>query len=113
MSIELWARVTSRGTKSRKAADARMLVHRDQFCSERRPQLSVQKEGNVTIPLTAANAMNRKMHAITVTPLGRFMTAAAYSRAGKFSMSPFKLLGVDTYLSHGTPLTCVATQLRC
>ena len=116
MSIELWARVTSRGTKSRKAADARMLVHRDQFCirksarpkiramdrltahSERRPQLSVQKEGNVTIPLTAANAMNRKMHAITVTPLGRFMTAAAYSRAGKFSMSPFKLLCCDPTL---------------
>jgi hypothetical protein len=53
----------------------------------------------VTIPLSAANAMNRKMHAITVTLRGRFMIAAAYSRAGKFSMGLFKL--------------CIATQPRC
>jgi len=29
-------------------------------------------------PLATEMAMNRKMHAMTVTPLGRFMTLAAY-----------------------------------
>jgi hypothetical protein len=35
--------------------------------------------------------MNRKMFAMTVTPVGRFMTMAAYSHVGAFSIVPMKL----------------------
>ena len=95
---------TSQGTNTNMVAHATMQTQRDQFCIFRSatPNVTVIKrfannipsnrpfgsppDETVTKAFNAAMAMNRKMNAMTVTPLGRFMTRAAYSRLGVISI---------------------------